>query len=93
MRQRLEEEKRALASFVTEIDIHMRERTSFTSSLPRFSFSTPRSSLGGSTDTGGNRRRSLGAVLIESTNMKLGTGLGDVKEEEEKENVETAGAV
>jgi hypothetical protein len=93
-RLKLEEEKRALVSFVTDIDVHMRERTSFTSSLPRLSFNTPRSSLGGSSSSGGIRRRSLGAVLIESTNMKLGTGLGEVKEEtEEKENLDTVDTV
>lgn len=93
-RLKLEEEKRALVSFVTDIDVHMRERTSFTSSLPRLSFNTPRSSFGGSSGSGGNRRRSLGAVLIESTNMKLGAGLGEVKEEtEEKENLDTVDTV
>ena len=91
LRVKLEEEKRALISFVTDIDVHMRERTSFASSLPRLSFTTPRSSLGGSSESGGNRRRSLGSVLIEANNgFKGGSGhLGELKEEsEDKENAE-----
>jgi len=91
LRVKLEEEKRALISFVTDIDVHMRERTSFTSSLPRLSFTTPRSSLGGGSESGGNRRRSLGSVLIEANNgFKGGSGhLGELKEEsEDKENAE-----
>jgi len=89
---KLEEEKRALVSFVTDIDVHMRERTSYASSLPRLSFTTPRSSLGGASESGGNRRRSLGSVLIEANNnaLKGGPGhLGDLKEEnEDKENAD-----
>ncbi|KAG8761357.1 Kinesin-like protein kip2 [Serendipita sp. 396] len=92
VRRKLEEEKRALVSFVTDIDVHMREKTSFSSSLPRLAI-TPRSSLGGS---GVPRRKSLGTVLIESNNSIKGVGgnLGDVKEEvDEKENISGADAV
>ncbi|KAG8806495.1 hypothetical protein FRC18_006062 [Serendipita sp. 400] len=70
----------------------MREKTSFSSSLPRLAI-TPRSSLGGS---GVPRRKSLGTVLIESNNSIKGVGgnLGDVKEEvDEKENISGADAV
>lgn len=80
VRQRLEDEKRALLSFVTEVDVHMRERTSYTSSLPRLAISTPRTSLGNPE----NKQRSLGAVLIETSNASFGT-LGDLREVEAKE--------
>lgn len=96
LRVKLEEEKRALVSFVTDIDVHMRERTSFTSSLPRLSFATPRSSMGAGGDAGGNRRRSLGSVLIEASNgPRAGGGqLGELKElKEESEDKENAQVV
>lgn len=102
MRHRLEEEKRALLSFVTDIDLHLRERSSFIprlSAMPSLPGSTPRSSLSSSksgpghesaTGAGvgaGKPRRSLGAVLIESNNnTRIMSGLGDVKEELEEKN-------
>jgi hypothetical protein len=95
-RVKLEEEKRALISFVTDIDVHMRERTSFTSSLPRLTFTAPRSSQAGGSESGGNRRRSLGSVLIEANDgLKGGVGhLGELKEEnEDKENTTLLAAV
>ena len=83
VRERLEDEKRALVSFVTEIDVHMRERTSYTSSLPRLAISTPRSSLGNS----GTKHQSLGAVLIETSNTSAGGVLSDLKGEKENTNL------
>lgn len=70
-----------MISFVTDIDVHMRERPSsmgkaFVSSLPRLSFGGTGASIDG--------RRSFGVVL---DNLSTTGGLSDVREEEGEPNI------
>ncbi|CAG8656461.1 5351_t:CDS:2, partial [Acaulospora colombiana] len=94
-RIRLEKEKSALLAFVTDIDIHMRERTPFPSSLPRPSSGIPRASFGNSSKDGSTKRYTTGSIFTESTNaIRPSGGLDGVKEEaEDKENVSPVPAV
>jgi hypothetical protein len=73
---------------VTDIDIYMRERTPFMSSLPRPYLSAPKSSIDISLADSSAKRRITGSVLTESTNSaRLTVELDEVKEVEDKENV------